>query len=246
MLTGVQSCGELHSEEEESTATSQSPSPQQNDTPWWGAPSTQDRKLKSGSGGLESLLEGYMQHKRQMDEADQKRHEELKTGFENFMRMQQEAEERWFSAIQERQQANSQLFMYMVETFAKALLPQSHTTSGQWMPPMFSYSCTTHNTASPQNFENPVESLASYLLDNMAPHTSSSLLHDVNVITLCVVLKYTTFLICVKSASVVVADLFFLKFADKKNLKHYMVCLLLLIYVCCLTLNFQDLEITRS
>lgn len=75
-----------------------------------------------------------MDQMRQMDEADQRRHDEEKAAFEKFFREQREAEERRFQALQEQQQANTRMLLHMMETFAKAVLPQSHTSQSRQAP----------------------------------------------------------------------------------------------------------------
>ncbi|XP_049917254.1 interferon-induced protein 44-like isoform X2 [Epinephelus moara] len=192
--SGDPSYGEVHPEEDESTASSGSPRPQQENTSLrWATPGAQGRKRKSWTERLDSFLESYMQHKRKMDKADQKRHDEERAAFENFNRLQQEAEERRFKAIQEQQQANNQLLLHMMGTFARALLPQSHTPPAQWMPTTSTVSPharVPHNPpaamAKPRNApspletsEHPVAPMAKYLSETMAPCSSSSVLHDV-------------------------------------------------------------------
>lgn len=190
MLTGDESYREVHPEGDESTTSSGSHRPQQEQNiVQWTVPGTQVRKRKRKTDHLESFLESYMQQKRRMDEADQKRRDEEKAVFENFIKMQQEAEERQFKAITEQQRANSQLLLHMMGTLVKALLPQSGTPSAECLPTTLTASpfalhpndppatmADPHPATSPQEIsERPVAAMA-----NSLPETSSSLLNDIN------------------------------------------------------------------
>lgn len=186
MLPGDEDYREVHPGEDESTTSSGSHRPQQEQNIiQWTVPGAQVRKRKRKTDHLERFLESYMQQKRQMDEADQKRRDEEKAVFENFIKMQQEAEERQFKAITEQQQANSQLLLHMVGTLAKALLPQSNTPLAACVPATMTPSpfvgCPNdppsgHGRPSPlPQGRHPVAATANYL-----PETTSSVLPDIN------------------------------------------------------------------
>lgn len=124
MLPGDESYREVHPEEDESTTISGSVRPQQEpDVVPWTVPSAHVGKRKRKTDRLEGFLESYMQQKRRMDEADQKRRDEEKSAFENFIKTQQEAQERQLRAMAEQQAASSQLLLHMM-TLTKALLPR--------------------------------------------------------------------------------------------------------------------------
>lgn len=188
VLPGDEDYREVHPEEDESTTSSGSHRPQQEQNIiQWTVPGAQVRKRKRKTDHLESFLESYMQQKRQMDEADQKRRDEEKAVFENFIKMQQEAEERQFKAITQLQQANSQLLLHMMGTLAKALLPQSNTPLAESVPATLTPSpfvgCPNgppsgYGRPSPLpqgTSEHPVAATANYL-----PETSCSVLPDIN------------------------------------------------------------------
>ncbi|KAM9317802.1 uncharacterized protein KZ484_022196 [Pholidichthys leucotaenia] len=130
--SGDRSKCEGQQDEEESITSSWSPRPEpETTTSQWAIPGAHTRKRMAEK--FDIFLENYMQHKRWMDEAEQKRHDEEqkqqaeeRAAFLNFMRMQQEAEERRFKAMEEQQRVNNQMFMQMMGTLTRALLPQSH------------------------------------------------------------------------------------------------------------------------
>lgn len=186
VLPGDEDYREVHPEEDESTTSSGSHRPQQEQNIiQWTVPGAQVGKRKRKTDHLESFLESYMQQKRQRDEADQKRRDEDKAVFENFIKMQQEAEERQFKAITELQQANSQLLLHMMGTFAKALLPRTNTPVAECVPATLTPSpfvgCPNDPPSGygrpsplPQG-RHPVAATA-----NCLPETSSSVLPDIN------------------------------------------------------------------
>lgn len=189
-LTGDGIYREVHLDEDESTTSSESHRPQQEaDMVQWTVPGARVRKRTRKTDHLERFLESYMQQKRRLDEADQKRRDEEKAVFESFIKMQQEAEERQFRAITEQQRANSQLLLHMMGTLAKALLPHSDTPSAECLPTALTVSplarhpkdpqatmADPHPAASPQEIsERPIAAVAKSL-----PETSSSLLHEIN------------------------------------------------------------------
>lgn len=130
-----------------------------------------------------------MEQKRRLDEVDQKRRREEKAVFEDFMKMQQEAEERRFKAIMEPQRANNQLLLHMMGTLIRALLPHPETPSAQRLPTTLTVSpfaqhpndtratvADPHPPASPREIsERPVAAMAKSL-----PETNSSLLDEIN------------------------------------------------------------------
>ncbi|XP_054650492.1 uncharacterized protein LOC129191298 [Dunckerocampus dactyliophorus] len=109
---------EIHLGDESTTSSapsSESPRPEQETNGFrWTVPGAQNKKRKSRVDRFDIFLESYMQQKRQMDEADRKRRDEERAAFEKFMRMQQEADERRFKAMQEQQQVNNQLLLQMM------------------------------------------------------------------------------------------------------------------------------------
>ncbi|XP_061600724.1 uncharacterized protein LOC133463277 isoform X2 [Cololabis saira] len=175
-------------EEEESRASLGSPTPQEEQPPVrWVIPGAQERKRKSRTDRLDSFLESCVKQQKQMDEADQKRNEEDKATFENFIRVQQEAEACRFKAIQDQQQTNNQVFLHMMGTFAKALLSKSQKPPAQGCPTTQTMSpddppagmANLHNVPPPQETsEHPFAPMENYLPETMAPCTSS-LLQDV-------------------------------------------------------------------
>lgn len=185
VLTGDEIYREVHPEENESTTSSGSHGPQQEpNMVQWTVPGAQGRKRKRKTDHLESFLESYMRQKRRMDEADQKRRDEEKAVFENFFKMQQEAEERQFKAIREQQQANSQLLLRMMGTLVKALSPQSDAPPADCLPPTLTVfplarhptMTDPHSATSPQEIsERPVAAMANSLTE-----TRASLVNDIN------------------------------------------------------------------
>lgn len=190
LLPGDEDYLEVHPEDDESTTSSGSHRPQQEQNIiQWTVPGAQVRKRKRKADRLESFLDSYLQQKRRMDEADQKRREEEKAVFENFIKMQQEAEERQFRAITELQQANSQLLLHMMGTLAKALMPSSDSPPAGCAPPTLAPSPFARHpnvppaaTADPQRApspqatsKRPVAATANYL-----PETSHSALPDIH------------------------------------------------------------------
>lgn len=190
MLTGDESYREVHPDEDESTTSSESHRPQQEpDVVQWTVPGAHFRKRKRKTNHLERFLESYMQQKRRLDEVDQKRRDEEKAVFEDFIKMQQEAEERRFNAIMEPQRANSQLLLHMMGTLIRALLPHPDTPSTERLPTTLTVSpfaqhpddtrttmADPHPPASPREIsERPIAAMAKSL-----PETNSSLLNEIN------------------------------------------------------------------
>ncbi|KAM6943609.1 uncharacterized protein FYW49_006435 [Xenentodon cancila] len=178
---------DVHPEEDESRTSAGSPRPQEEPNPLrWVIPGAQDRKRKSRTDRLDGFLESCMQQQKQMDEADRKRYEEDKATFENFIRMQQEAEECRFKAIQDQQQANNQVFLHMMGTFARALLSKSHKPPARGVPTKQTISpdnppatmANTHSLLAQETSEHPLAPMENYLPEPMAPCTSSSVLQD--------------------------------------------------------------------
>lgn len=171
VLPGDDSYREVHPEEDESTSSSGSHRPlQEPNMVQWTVPGGRVRKRKRKTDRLESFLESYMQQKRRMDEADQKRRDEEKAAFESFLKMQQEAEERQLEAMAAQQRASSQLLLHMMGTLVKALLPQSEPPH----PP--ATMADPRPAPPPQEISGRPGAAAATSL----PQTSSALLSDIN------------------------------------------------------------------
>lgn len=188
VLPGDEDYLEVHPEEDESTTSSGSHRPQQEQNIiQWTVPGAQVRKKKRKADRLEGFLDSYLQQKRRMDEADQKRREEEKVVFENFIKMQQEAEERQFRAITEMQQANSQLLLHMMGTLAKALMPPSDPPPAACTPPTLTPSPFARHpnvppaaTADPQPTPSPQATSKRPVAANYLPETSYSTLPEIH------------------------------------------------------------------
>lgn len=179
MLTGDESYGEGHPEEDEGSHRPQ----QEPNFVQWTVPVVQVRQRKRKTGHLERFLESYIHQKRLMDEADQKRRDEEKAVFENFIKTQQEAEQRQFRAITEQQRASNQLLLHMMGTLVKALLPQTDAPSAECLPtapPVSPFARHPNDPLATMADPHPATSPQEILMAHPLPETSSSLLNDIN------------------------------------------------------------------
>lgn len=86
---------------------------------------------------FEKMFENCLGEKRKLDEAECKRMNQESGSFKNFLKTQQQAEERRFQRMPEQQGASNQLSFQMMSDFLYVAMPQSMTppTTQQWMPP---------------------------------------------------------------------------------------------------------------
>ncbi|KAK7926067.1 hypothetical protein WMY93_008377 [Mugilogobius chulae] len=170
---------------------------------------TQKRKKKTKTDRFEKMFESYLDEKKKMDEDECKRMKQESTCFENFLKMQQQAEEKRFQLLQEQQRANNQMFFQMMGTFLRAAVPQPMTPppmTQQWMPPTpvrppvwptpsslqtsahtqhtdNSSSFITHQHNIPSTHHTvpaPPQTPPEPYMTNMSQHSTSSVLTDVN------------------------------------------------------------------
>ncbi len=86
----------------------------------WAVPGAQSQKRKAKSNRGDGGIQGFMAElQRQREEMNQQE----SANMENLIKMQQEAEDRRFKAMQEQQQANTQMVMQLMGTFMRALFP---------------------------------------------------------------------------------------------------------------------------
>lgn len=69
------------------------------------------------------MFETHLDEKRKLDEAECKRMKQESGSFKNFLKMQQQVEERRFQLIQEQQRASNQLFFQMMSNFLYVAMP---------------------------------------------------------------------------------------------------------------------------
>lgn len=100
----------------------------------WAVPGAQSRKRKAksdqGDGGIQRYMAELQRQREEM-------YQQESANMENLVKMQQEAEDRRFKAMQEQQQANTQMVMQLMGTFMSALFPaqQPRPPTPNWIPP---------------------------------------------------------------------------------------------------------------
>ncbi|XP_054899559.1 uncharacterized protein LOC129368550 [Poeciliopsis prolifica] len=149
-------------------------------------PGAQKRKRDTKTDKFEKMFVSYLDEKRKMDEAECERMKQEQASFENFLKMQQEAEERRFQLMQEQQKANSEMFFQMMSSFLHAAVPQSMTPStlqqSMAPPPVTPPLCPfplTHHTANSSLF-NGHQPLNNAEMATTSLHSTSSDSGDVN------------------------------------------------------------------
>ncbi|XP_032431553.1 trihelix transcription factor GT-3a-like isoform X2 [Xiphophorus hellerii] len=120
-------------------------------------PGAQKRKRDTKTEKFEKMFVSYLDEKKKLDEAECERMKQEQASFENFLKMQQQAEERRFQLMQEQQRANSKMFFQMMSDFLHAAMPQSMTQSTLQQstapppvtPPLWPSAHTHHTDDSP-------------------------------------------------------------------------------------------------
>lgn len=105
-------------------------------------PGSQSRKRKARSSLCDQLHLYQAEQKRhleQIHEAEQNHQARETAALENILRLQQEAEERRFNAMQAQQQASQQMFLQLMGTVVCALNQQPHSSYNptSLIPPTF-------------------------------------------------------------------------------------------------------------